>query len=152
DYFGLPIPPAFTGKSFWPLMRGDEPRISDMIVSAPNLSKQTARAQVATPKGKSADRHSAEKVIGEIPRPTDRATITDGRWFLVYSCAGWGDELQKRPHSPDCTQRRVAPLSGESLSPMLFDLEADPECLANVYAANKERAQDLHRRFFAFLD
>jgi hypothetical protein len=42
-------------------------------------------------------------------------------------------------------------LTGEKLVPELYDLGTDPGCLTNVWAGNKERAVDLHRRFVEFL-
>jgi hypothetical protein len=129
DWLGVKIPPTFRGPSAWPLLRGSEQQIQDIVIASPTLSYSPSR----------------------IPRPTDRPSITDGRWLLVYSCAGWGDELGKKPHSSDWKDKRVEPLTGGRLDPMLFDLSIDPQCLKDVYAGNKPVAVDLHRRFFEFL-
>lgn len=130
DYLGVAVPDQFKGASVWPVLRGEEAGVSDIVVSAPNVSPE---------------------LHGKVPHPTDRATVTDGRWLLVYSCAGWGDELGGSEHHPDYTDRRRAPLTGELLVPQLYDLAADPGCLRDLYQAEKPRAADLHRRFFAFL-
>jgi arylsulfatase A-like enzyme len=129
DWLGIKIPEAFRGPSAWPLLQGHEERIHDIVIAAPTLSFPGNR----------------------VPRPTDRASITDGRWLLVYACAGWGDELGKKPHSPEYKAKRVEPFTGGRLDPLLFDLSADPGCLKNVYLDNKPVAADLHRRFFEFL-
>jgi hypothetical protein len=84
------------------------------------------------------------------PQPTDRASVCDGRWLLVYGAAGSGD-ANDLTASVDTEERLVAPLTGEKLVPELYDLETDPGCLADVLAGNKERAVDLHRRFVEFL-
>jgi arylsulfatase A-like enzyme len=130
DFMGLEVPAEFTGGSAWPVMQGKEPSMTELAVSAPNISPELKR---------------------KFPRPTDRPSITDGRWLLVYSCAGWGDELGGHSHNPGYHDRRRAPLTGEALDPMLFDLDADPDCLRNIYANNKEAAANLHRGFCTFL-
>jgi arylsulfatase A-like enzyme len=129
DFFGIPVPGQFAGASLWPVLQNQVDQIDEIVVGSHTLSY-------------------AGKMI---PRPTNWSTITDGKWLLYYSCAGWGDELGKKPHSADYNKRRVAPMTGELLMPMLYDLEADPGCLRNIYADNKSRAQNLHRYFVHFL-
>jgi arylsulfatase A-like enzyme len=131
DYFGVFAPGCFSAPSIWPVLQGREEKAVDFATSAPNLSPPLKR---------------------KVPHPTDRATITDGRWLLVYSCAGWGDELMKHRHQPSYRDRRRAPLTGEWLNPEIYDLANDPECLTNVYSNEKERAQAMHREFVAFLE
>jgi arylsulfatase A-like enzyme len=136
EYLGEPfhrrIPAQFDGPSLWRVMQGKTERAQDFVISAPTLS-------------------SAPIPRDRVPRATDQPTISDGRWLLVYSCAGWGDELFKKPHRPDYKDKRIAYYTGLPLDPMLFDLEADPDCLNNIYAANKPMAAELHRKFFRFL-
>jgi arylsulfatase A-like enzyme len=128
DFLGVKAPPTFAAPSLWPVLQSKEAKVIDIAISAPNLS------------------HAELKQ----PQPSTRATITDGRWLLVYGCAGTGD-----PHdltaTVDSQQRLVAPLSGEKLAPELYDLRDDPGCVRNVIADQKDRAGDLHRRFVAFL-
>jgi arylsulfatase A-like enzyme len=119
DFLGLPTPEDFAAPSFWPLLAGMDPG-QGLTVSAPTLSDHSRRP----------------------PNATDRATVGDGRWLLIYSCAG----------NPDPAAPRHAPLSGELLAPELYDLATDSACVHNVFAQNRDRATDLHRQFFAFLE
>ncbi len=84
------------------------------------------------------------------PHPTTRASVTDGRWLLVSSSTGPGDPDDKTV-SVDSQQRLIDTLTGEKLSPQLYDLRSDPGCVKNVIEQNKEVAADLHRRFVDFL-
>jgi arylsulfatase A-like enzyme len=128
DYFGIKKPDAFTAPSLWPVLQGKEEKAVDLAISSPTLS-------------------SAEM---KQPQPTNRASITDGRWLLIYGCAGSGSSEDKTA-SVDGQQRLVAPLTGEKLAPMLFDLDSDPGCLIDLIDKRIELARDLHRRFVAFL-
>jgi len=84
------------------------------------------------------------------PQPTNRASITDGRWLLVRGSTGPGDPDDKTA-SVDSQQRLVATLTGEKIAPELYDLFTDPGCLKNVIGENREIADHLHRRFVDFL-
>jgi hypothetical protein len=130
DYLGLLPPDDFKAPSLWPMLRGDKASVVDITISAPSLSAHD---------------------VNRVPRPTDRPTITDGRWLLVYSCAGWGDELKRKPHDSSWHDKRKAYLTGEQLTPQLYDLETDPGCLVNVYPKEKDQAQRLHRCLYDFL-
>lgn len=136
DYMGFRVPPSFEAPSLWPVLQGKEERTTDFVISAPTLSFP---------------RLPKDPPGGRPPRATDQPTITDGTWLLVYACAGWGDELYKHPHDPKYTERRVAYYTGHRLAPELYDLRSDPDCLHNVYQANKPIAQALHGKFFNFL-
>jgi arylsulfatase A-like enzyme len=129
DYLGLPIPSEFVGPSVWPMLQGKTAHVSDWVMSAPALSDKYMR----------------------IPRPTDRATITDGRWLLVYSCAGWADELNHHAHDARYKTKRITMFSKKPLRPELYNLQDDAECQREVYSAHKDLAVDFHRRFFSFL-
>lgn len=124
DYLGVPVPDSFAAPSFWPVLRGDEPELMGMALCAPTLSSP---------------RH-------KVPDPTDRATITDGRWMLMYSCASPDREPAGGPSGS-----RVSSLTGMPLGPALFDLSADPDCLRDVFAEHRDVARHMHRRFFDFL-
>jgi arylsulfatase A-like enzyme len=131
DYFGIPIPETdFKAPSLWPLLAGRERSVQDYVISSPTLSAYD---------------------VGRVPRPTDRPTITDGRWLLVYSCAGWGDELQKKPHDSSWKEKRRACFTGELLTPQLYDLENDPGCRVNLYPNEKDRARKLHSYLCDFI-
>jgi arylsulfatase A-like enzyme len=129
EFLGLPAPTAFAAPSLWPVLQKKEEKALDFVISAPTLS------------------HPGMKQ----PHPTNRATISDGRWLLVYGPAGTGDP-NDRTASVDSEQRLVAPVTGEKLMPELFDLHSDAGCQTNVIGKHVERAQALHRRFVAFLE
>jgi hypothetical protein len=112
----------------WPLLQGKEEKIVDLAVSSPTLSSPQMKK----------------------PHPTNRASITDGRWLLVSGSSGPGDADDKTV-SVDSQQRLVATLTGEKLVPELYDLQSDQGCQKNVINANQEVAGDLHRRFVEFL-
>lgn len=128
DFLGVPAPPSFAAPSLWPVLQGKQERVADLVVSSPNLSSPQVKQ----------------------PQPANRASITDGRWLLVYGCAGTGDPADTTA-SVDSDRRLVAPVSGEPLVPELYDLASDPGCEKNVVAAEKDRARELHRRFVDFL-
>jgi arylsulfatase A-like enzyme len=128
DFLDVRAPASFAAPSFWPVLQGKAEKVVDIAISSPTLSHPQMKQ----------------------PHPTNRASITDGRWLLVYGCAGSGDPAD-RTASIDSEQRGVAPLTGEKLAPELYDLTQDPGCLHNLVAIHRERARDLHRRFFAFL-
>jgi arylsulfatase A-like enzyme len=128
DFLGLKPPPSFAARSIWPALQGQPAQAADVVISSPTLSHPRLKR----------------------PQPTDRASICDGRWLLIYGATGSGD-ANGRTASVDSEERQVAPLTGEKLVPELYDLRLDPGCRTNVRAANKERAVDLHRRFVEFL-
>jgi arylsulfatase A-like enzyme len=128
DFLGIRKPDSFAAPSLWPVLQGKEKKAADLVISSPTLSAPGMKQ----------------------PQPTNRASITDGRWLLIYGSAGSGDPDDKTA-SVDSNQRLVAPLTGEKLAPELYDLRADPGCRNNLIAKNKELAGDLHARFVAFL-
>src|SRR5712692_374141 len=99
DFLGVKAPPEFAAPSLWPVLQGKEAKVADIAISSPNLSHPNLKQ----------------------PQPTNRATIADGRWLLIYGCAGSGDPTDKTA-SVDSEQRSVAPLTGEKLAPELYDL------------------------------
>jgi arylsulfatase A-like enzyme len=129
DFLGVRAPPTFMAPSLWPVLRGREPGVTDVAVSAPALSQPDWSK----------------------PEPANRASVADGRWLLVYGCAGSSDP-DDRTACMDSDRRLVAPLTGKTLAPELYDLETDPGCLRNVIAAHRDRARELHRRLVAFLE
>jgi len=131
EYFGIPFPDTdFKAPSLWPMITGLEPSPMKCVISSPTLSAYG---------------------VPRVPRPTDRPTITDGRWLLVYSCAGWGDELQKKPHDPSWKDKRRAYFTGELLTPQLYDLKNDPGCRVNLYPKEKDEAKKLHAYLCDFI-
>ena len=128
DFLGIKKPPSFAAPSLWPVLQGKSAKVTEIAVSSPTLS------------------HPGMKR----PQPTERASITDGRWLLVFGCQG-SSAPGDRTASVDSEQRVLAPLTGERLVPELYNLEADPGCLQNVIAQQKERAADLHHQFAEFL-
>ena len=128
NFLDIKKPDSFVSPSLWPLLQGKQEKVVDLAVSSPTLSSPQMKR----------------------PHPTNRASITDGRWLLVSGSAGPGDPDDKTV-SVDSQQRLVDTLTGEKLVRELYDLQSDPGCLKNVIDANKEVAGDLHRRFVEFL-
>jgi arylsulfatase A-like enzyme len=129
DYLGIKKPDVFAAPSLWPALQGNEEKAVDLAISSPTLSSSEMKQ----------------------PQPTNRASITDGRWLLIFGCASSGNSEDKTA-SVDGQQRLIAPLTGEKLAPMLFDLIADPGCLTDLIGKKREVALDLHHRFVAFLE
>jgi arylsulfatase A-like enzyme len=128
DFLGIKPPSSFAAPSLWPVFQGKQARSTDIAICSPTLShKELLR-----------------------PQPSNRATITDGRWLLIYGCAGSGDPRDETA-SVDGRKRLVAPLTREPLAPELYDLQADPGCTRNLITDHKDHARDLHRQFLAFL-
>jgi arylsulfatase A-like enzyme len=128
DFLGVRAPASMAAPSLWPVLARKEKTVADTVISSPALSYPELKK----------------------PQPTNRASITDGRWLLVYGCAGSGDP-NDRTASVDSRQRVLAPLTGEKVAPELYDLQTDPGCLKNVIADHKDRTGELHARFVAFL-
>jgi arylsulfatase A-like enzyme len=128
DFFDIKKPDSFAGPSLWPVLQGKEEKDADLVVSSPTLSAPQMKK----------------------PHPTNRASVTDGRWLLVSGSTGPGDPDDKTV-SVDSQQRLIDTLTGEKLIPELYDLHSDPGCLRNVIDQDKEIAGDLHRRFVDFL-
>ncbi|HMF10691.1 MAG TPA: sulfatase, partial [Gemmataceae bacterium] len=129
DFLGIQRPGTFAAPSLWHVLQGKESKASEIAISSPTLS------------GKEMTQ----------PVPTNRCSITDGRWLLIYGCAGT-DEPRDESACLESNQRLVAPLAGVELSPELYDLEADPGCNKNVITDHEDRARDLHRQFRGFLE
>jgi arylsulfatase A-like enzyme len=129
DFFGIRKPPTFSAPSLWPVLKGQRDAVNDIVVCSPPLS---------TPQIKK-------------PHPTDRASISDGRWLLIYGSTAPG-EAGDTTLSVDSQKRWVSQLTGEPLVPELYDLQQDPGCLHNIIATQKDRARDLHRKFVALLE
>jgi arylsulfatase A-like enzyme len=128
NYLGIKQPRSFAGPSLWPVLEQRVDKVTDFIISSPTLS------------------HPGMKE----PQPTNRATITDGRWLLVFGSSPATHSSDKTA-SVDSETRQVAPLTGEKLRPELYDLHTDPGCTRNVAEGNKEEPKELHRRFMDFL-
>jgi arylsulfatase A-like enzyme len=128
DFLGAKRPDAFQAPSLWPLMEGKQAKVMDVTISSPTLSTSKMKR----------------------PQPSNRASITDGRWLLVYGATGHGD-TQEHTASVDSRERLVAPLTGEKLVPELYDLQADAGCDHNVIAGHRDLAKELHQRFVEFL-
>ncbi|HZU37015.1 MAG TPA: sulfatase [Gemmataceae bacterium] len=128
DFLGVKAPASFAAASLWPVLQGKEAKVADIAISSPTLSDRAMKR----------------------PQPSNRASITDGRWLLIYGSAGSGD-ANDHTASVDSRQRLVAPLTGERLTPELFDLRTDPGCEHNVIEAHRDLARDLHGRFLNFL-
>jgi arylsulfatase A-like enzyme len=128
DFLGVKPPPSFVARSLWPILQRKENKLSDFVISSPTLS------------------HPGMKV----PQPTNRATISDGRWLLVFGSSARTDTIEKTA-SVDSQPRLVAPLTGEKLAPELYDLKTDPGCVKDIAAGDKGRVTELHRQFVEFL-
>lgn len=128
DFLGVRQPDSFAAPSFWPVLERKERAVADVLVGSPTLS------------------HPGLKH----PDPTNRASVTDGRWLLVFGAAA--GPTAERTASVDGRNRRTAPLSGEPLTPELYDLHLDPGCERNVLASEKDQGQRLHRAGYAFLE
>jgi arylsulfatase A-like enzyme len=128
DFFEIKAPASFAAASLWPVLQRKEAKVSDVVISAPTLSHPGLKR----------------------PQPSDRATVTDGRWLLVLGSSGSGDSRDKTA-SVDSQEREVATLGGEKPVPELYDLQTDPGCLTNVAAAQADRLADLRRQFIGFL-
>jgi arylsulfatase A-like enzyme len=128
DYLGVERPRSLDGPSLWPVLQQRADKVVEFTISSPTLS------------------HPGMKE----PQPTNRATISDGRWLLVFGSSS-GTQPGDKTASVDSETRQVASLTGEKLRPELYDLETDPGCTCNVADNDKERIRDLHRRFIDFL-
>lgn len=130
ELFGLPIPENAQGRSLLPLLRGEAETVRSVAISAPTLSAPHI----------------------QIPHPTNRASIIDAEWTLVY-----GSQVD-RVQEPEVTAmvdslvRQVKTLEKEPIRPQLFHLPDDPFCNRDVLEAHPEVAERLHTEFLRFLE
>jgi hypothetical protein len=87
-----------------------------------------------------------------VPHPTNRASITDEEWTLIY-----GSQVDKITE-PEVTEmvdslmRRVRTLEKGPIRPQLFHLPDDPFCTQDVFDQHPEVAERLHAEFVRFLE
>jgi arylsulfatase A-like enzyme len=127
DFMGLAAPHSFRAPSAWPLLQGKTEQITDAIVSAPVLEHGPSFGYV----------------------PSDRATVTDGRWLLV---CGPSNSAHDDSAGWDEGPPPLTPLTHEPVVPELYDLQTDPGCLKNLCAHERERAHDLQRHLNPFIE
>ncbi|HZO92046.1 MAG TPA: sulfatase [Chthonomonadaceae bacterium] len=127
---GLPMPDGVQGRSLAPLLRGEVEAVRPVAISSPCLSAPTF----------------------QVPHPTNRASITDAEWTLIY-----GSQVD-RVQEPEVTAmvdsllRQVRTLEQGPIRPQLFHLPEDPFCNRDVLEAHPEQAQRLHAAFVQFLE
>ncbi len=85
-----------------------------------------------------------------VPHPATRATVSDGRWLLVYGSQASREEQAggqpERTRMVDGIERVVRTLGSDPVLPELYDLQADAGCTRNLYgdAGGSEPARRLH--------
>lgn len=129
DFFGCKIPESVQGLSLKPVLEGKETAIRDFVVSSPTISSKAI----------------------EIPHPTNRSSIYNGEWLLVY-----GSQAQ-RIASPEVTSmvdslaREIHIFDEGPISPELYHLTSDPGCTHNVIDSYPDIAAELHRKYFELI-
>lgn len=131
DLMGVEKPPTVQGSSLLPLIEGKVDKIRDVAVAAPVLSSKGMK----------------------VPHPTNRATITDGEWMLIYgSQVERVEEAEMTTEMVDSIKRRVADIEGKPLAPELYHLPTDPGCRKNLFEKRHDKAAELHAQFVEYLE
>jgi arylsulfatase A-like enzyme len=122
DFLKVPVPDQVQGRSFWPLVRGDEHSAREAAFSA-------RFSQVTATRAGEAPAHQPGDFLfdGSAPsRTVDAITVTTERWAYICSPTDRPSEL--------------------------YDLEADPRQGHNVAADHPEVAEELRRKALEFLE
>ncbi|MBI4581632.1 MAG: sulfatase [Planctomycetes bacterium] len=123
EFLGVPIPDQVQSPSLTAALQGRaDPAAVRIVVSSPTLSHARLRT----------------------PDPADRSSICDGRWMLVYGAQT--DRVGRR------RQTTTVPADESPPTPELYDLDADPACGRNLYAARYEVARGLHVSYVGLLE
>jgi arylsulfatase A-like enzyme len=130
ELFGLPIPDNVHGRSLLPLLRGETERVRSVAISAPTLSAPHI----------------------QIPHPTNRASITDAEWTLIYGSQVDSVREPEVTAMVDSLIRQVRTLEKGPIRPQLFHLVDDPFCHQDVLEEHPEVAAQLHAAFVQFLE
>lgn len=130
DLLGVPIPETVQSHSILPIIEGKVDKIRDFVVASPTIS------------------HKGIKV----PHPTNRSSITDGEWLLIY-----GSQVDRvtEPHLTamvDSILRTVKTLEKGPIKPKLFHLPNDPECKRDVIEKHRDVAEKLHKKYVELLE
>jgi arylsulfatase A-like enzyme len=130
DLLGVPIPETVQSYSLLPLIEGKKEKVRDFAVASPTIS------------------HKGIKV----PHPTNRSSITDGEWLLIY---GSQVDKVKDPQTTamvDSIMRTVKTLEKGPIRPKLFHLPTDRECKHDVIEKHRDVAEALHKRYVELLE
>jgi len=130
DYLGLEVPDRVRGKSLKQVLEGKAENIREFAVSSPTISAKNI----------------------QVPHPTNRASITNEEWMLVY-----GSQIDKVTE-PQVTQmvdsvmRQVQTLEKGPIRPTLYHLPDDPLCTKDVINDHFDEAKKLHSGFVRLLE
>ena len=122
DFLEVPIPDSVQGRSFWPLVRGEEQTAREAAFSA-------RFSQVTSTRAGEAPAHQPGDFLfdGSAPsRTVDAITVTTEQWAYICSPADRPSEL--------------------------YDLKADPRQGENVAADHPEVAEELRGKALEFLE
>ena len=129
ESLGVAVPPSVQSRSLAPMLWGQGDRfLVTVAVSSPTLSYAGLRS----------------------PEPTDRSSITDGRWMLIYGAQGREQPAAVPATAGPVDQAGAAPMGGQPV-PELYDLDSDPRCALNVYLSHLDIARSLHAEYVALL-
>lgn len=129
ELFGLEVPSWVQGSSLLPLIRGEVEKVREVVISSPTLSAPTI----------------------QVPHPTNRASVTDGEWLLIYGSQVDKVEEPEVTEMVDSLLRRVRTLEKGPIRPQLFHLREDPECRHDVLETHPSVAERLHRALVQLL-
>ncbi|HEX28460.1 TPA: sulfatase [Candidatus Poribacteria bacterium] len=130
DFMEVEIPPTVQGYSLKPLIEGKANKVRDVAIASPTLSSRGIK----------------------VPHPTNRATITDGEWMLIYGSQVEKVEGAEMTEMVDSIKRRVAAIEEKPLAPELYYLPEDPGCERNLFEENHDKAKEIHAQFVEFLE
>jgi len=130
DFMGVDIPGTVQGLSLMPIMKGQKEDLREIAISSPTISATNI----------------------QIPQPTNRSSITDKEWMLIY-----GSQVDK-VNEPEVTEmvdsmkRQMRILEKMPILPELYHLPSDPNCAKNVINEHFDEAKRLHKAFVEFLE
>lgn len=133
DLLGVAKPPSIEGGSLLPLLEGRTSRIRDIAVGSPALFGSTITGTEKRP-----------------PAPSNRSTITDGEFLLIYGAQVDASAGPARTASVDSKVRELKNVQAEFM-PELYDLADDPGCTKNIINDKHDIAVSLRKEFVTFL-
>lgn len=129
DFMGVDIPATVQGLSLMPIMRGEKETLREIAISSPTLSAPNI----------------------QVPQPTNRSSITDKEWMLIYGSQVDKVDEPEITEMVDSMKRQMRILEKLPILPELYHLTSDPNCAKNVINENFDEAKRLHKSFVEFL-
>jgi arylsulfatase A-like enzyme len=123
---GVEIPDTVQGRSLAPALRGERDETRPIALTSPSI------------------------IHG--PRARQFTTITGGEWSLIYPGAELSPDDRAESRTVDSITRVHSDLYAGAGAPELYHIPTDSGQTGNVFAENRDIAEQLHREHVEFLE